>query len=71
MCNYWSEENGKLYNRLYKCIINNWNTSNEKPDISNNLIALSLNMLIHTFQNNDKCGYCYKSIYYLSYFIIS
>ena len=37
MDSYWSEENGKLYDRLYKFIINNWNTSNEKPLINNYL----------------------------------
>ena len=64
MCNYWSEENGKLYDRLYKFIINNWNTSNEKPLINNYLKILPFNMLVHLIQNNDKWGNSYKSSYY-------
>lgn len=64
MCNYWSEEHGKLYNRLFRFIISKWDTSNEKPTINNYVKTLPLNMLIHTIQNNDKWGNCYKSSYY-------
>ena len=64
MDSYWSEGNEQLYNRLYKFIIDNWNTTNETPSIKTYIKRVPLNMLVHIIQNNDKWGNSYKSSYY-------